>query len=164
MSGAADWVWLHASALVVGEAGIVVRGASGAGKSALTLALLALAQERKLFAALIGDDRVGIAARGGRIVARGAPNARGLIERRGFGIVAAQAEACAVVRLVVDLLSEARGARLPEDEERVADLSGIALPRLVFGAESAAIERGFAILARLDKIGDKIMTDAAHFA
>jgi len=97
-------------------------------------------------------------------VARGAPNMRGLIERRGFGIVAAQAETCAVVRLVVDLIAEPHGARLPETEQLVAELSGVALPRLIFGAESGAIERALAILARLDKIGDRIMTGPAHFA
>jgi serine kinase of HPr protein (carbohydrate metabolism regulator) len=160
----ADWLWLHANAAVVGEAGIVIRGASGAGKSALTLALIALAQERKMFAALIGDDRVAIAARSGRIVARGAPRVRGLIERRGYGIVAAPAEPTAVVRLVVDLLPERGGARLPEDAELSADLSGVALPRLTFGAESGAIARAYAILARLDKIDDKNMTEDAHFA
>jgi serine kinase of HPr protein (carbohydrate metabolism regulator) len=156
--------WLHASALIVREAGILICGPSGAGKSGLALALLELARERGLFAALVGDDRVEVRAAGGRVLVRGAANVQGLIEQRGYGIVEAQAEPCAVVRLVVDLLAERRAARMPEREELVANLAGIDLPRLMFGAESATIERAYATLGWLDKIDDKIMTRLAHFA
>ena len=48
---------VHASALVVGEAGVLIRGPSGSGKSSLALALLALADNRRSFVRLIGDDR-----------------------------------------------------------------------------------------------------------
>jgi len=80
MSGRADrgdeapgrgWTSIHASAVVVGEVGVVIRGPSDSGKSALALALLAVARERRLFAALIGDDRVSIAIEAGRVLARG---------------------------------------------------------------------------------------------
>jgi HPr kinase/phosphorylase len=160
----AGWISLHASALVVREAGVVIRGPSGAGKSALTLALIECARERRLFAALIGDDRVSVAARNGRALVRGAPSVQGLIEKRGYGIVEAASEPCAIVRLVVDLLGEGRGARLPEAKELATELAGIDLPRLPFGAESATIERAYATLGALDKINDKIMTRVAHFA
>jgi HPr kinase/phosphorylase len=156
------WEALHASALVLREAGVLIRGPSGSGKSALTLSLIQLARDRNLFAGLIGDDRVLVCARGDRVLAKGALHIHGLIERRGYGIVAAPTEPCAVVRLIVDLLPEGeRGARLPEETALTASLSGVDLPRLVFDGENPAIERAFAVL---DKIGDKIMTGFAHFA
>jgi HPr kinase/phosphorylase len=160
-----DAATLHASALIVGEAGVLVRGPSGSGKSSLTLALLALAGDRRCFARLIGDDRVLVRSEGARILASGAPNMLGLIERRGYGIVRASAEPCAVIRLVVDLLPEGeRSERLPERHALCVTLCGIALPRLVFEAVSTLFERSYGVLGYLDKIGDKNMTGFAHFA
>ena len=46
---------VHASAVAIGEAGILIRGPSGAGKSSLALALIALAQLQGRFARLIAD-------------------------------------------------------------------------------------------------------------
>jgi HPr kinase/phosphorylase len=156
---------IHASALVLGEAGILVRGPSGSGKSSLTLALLALADDRRLFARLIGDDRVLVRPEGARILARGAPNALGHIERRGYGIVRAPTEPCAIIRLVVDLLpQDERSERLPDKNALSVSLGGIALPRLVFDAASTLFARSCAVLGYLDKIGDKNMTGFAHFA
>jgi hypothetical protein len=164
-SSAPAWVAIHASALVVGEAGIVIRGPSGSGKSALTLALLALAGDRGLFAALIGDDRVLIAARHRRLLARGAPGVIGQIERRGFGIVAAPTEPCAVVRVVVDLLAGTdRVPRLPDASEFTTALGGVALARLTFDAGIGALERAYAILGHVDSASNRNMTGIAHFA
>ena len=156
---------VHATALVIGEAGVLVRGPSGSGKSALALALLALADDRKLFARLIGDDRVSISVENRRILARGAPNIHGLIERRGYGIVEMPTEPCAIVRLVVDLLPDHQpGARLPDEDTRRAFLAGMPAPRLMFDGGSSPLERAYAVLGYLDKTGDKIMTGFAHFA
>lgn len=49
---------IHANAFLIGSAGVLLRGPSGSGKSALTRELIALAQGARLFARLIGDDRV----------------------------------------------------------------------------------------------------------
>jgi HPr kinase/phosphorylase len=158
-------VAIHASALVLGEAGVLIRGPSGSGKSSLTLALLALAGERGLFAALIGDDRVLIRASGERILASGAPNVRGLIERRGLGIVRARTEPHAVIRLVVDLSPQGeRGPRLPDEDALGVSLGEITLPRLAFDSTSAPVERAYAVLEYLDRIDDKIVSGIAHFA
>jgi HPr kinase/phosphorylase len=156
---------VHATALVIGEAGVLVRGPSGSGKSALALALLSLASDRKLFAGLIGDDRVSISSKSQRIQVRGTPNIQGLIERRGYGIVEAPTEPCAIVRLVVDLLPrDQSSARLPDEAACKTFLVGIAAPRLIFDGSSGPIERAYAVLGYLDKIDDKIMTGFAHFA
>jgi HPr kinase/phosphorylase len=156
---------VHASALVLGEAGVLIRGPSGSGKSGLALALMALAGHRGIFAALVGDDRVHIRVSGRQILASGAPSVRGLIERRGFGIVRAPTEPCAVVRLVVDLsLGSKRNPRLPDDDSLSVSIANIVVPRLAFDAASAPIERAYAILEYLDRIGDKIVSGIAHFA
>jgi HPr kinase/phosphorylase len=155
---------IHATALVLGETGVLIRGPSGSGKSALALALLTLADERKLFARLVGDDRVMIAVRCGRILAEGAPAIHSLIERRGYGIVRERAEACTVIRLVVDLRPEgALSQRMPDADESRVRIGEIALPRLIFDQQSGPFERAYAVHRYLDKIDDKIMTGFAHF-
>jgi HPr kinase/phosphorylase len=156
---------IHATALVLGEAGVLIRGPSGSGKSALTLALLALADDRKLFARLIGDDRVSIRSQCHKILAEGVPRTQGLIERRGCGIVTERAESCAVIRVVVDLASkDTRAARMPEPDASKVHIGQIALPRLTFDDESGPFDRAYAVLRYLDKVDDKIMTGFAHFA
>jgi HPr kinase/phosphorylase len=156
---------VHATALVLGETGVLIRGPSGSGKSGLALALLALGRARRLFASLIGDDRVWIRMENRQILARGAPAILGLIERRGFGIVETPTEPCAIVRLVVDLLPQGeRVSRLPDDGFLKAFLCGVELPRLIFDRESGPTERAYAVLGRLDKLDDKIITGFAHFA
>lgn len=120
---------VHASCVVVGEAGFLLRGASGTGKSRLAFDLLWEGRRAGLNAALVGDDRVAVEARHGRIIARGLPAVAGLIEVRGLGLVeVAHAPAC-VLRLVVDCLPEP-GPRMPEPGETETFISGIALPRM----------------------------------
>jgi HPr kinase/phosphorylase len=126
MSGA-----LHASAVLVGERGVLLRGVSGAGKSLLALALIGRVRREGGFAALVGDDRVWLEAIHDRIIARGAPKLAGLCERRCQGLVEAPHEAEAVIRLVVDLAE--RGAtppRMPEVDDLYVTVGGVALPRL----------------------------------
>ncbi len=77
---------LHASAVVIAEAGVLICGPSGAGKSSLAFALITAAEDAGLFARLVGDDRIGIESRGGRLIAHGHPMILGKIERRGQGI------------------------------------------------------------------------------
>ena len=78
---------LHATAVIFGEDGVLILGPTGAGKSALALALLARARATNRFAALVGDDRVWAHAVAGRLVVRGAPATAGLVERRMSGLV-----------------------------------------------------------------------------
>ncbi|MDB5649623.1 MAG: hprK, partial [Hyphomicrobiales bacterium] len=70
---------VHASALVVGETGILVRGRSGTGKSSLVMALLDAAARRNLFARLVADDRVCLHVAGDRLLATPHPAIAGLI-------------------------------------------------------------------------------------
>jgi serine kinase of HPr protein (carbohydrate metabolism regulator) len=125
--------YLHASAVVIGEAGLLIRGASGGGKTQLALALIELAGRDGRFARLVGDDRVHVSPAGGRLVIRPHPAIAGHVERRGLGLAPAPHEAAAALRLVVDCL-EGSPARLPEAEEMVTELQGVTLPRLAVDA------------------------------
>ncbi|MBI1868525.1 MAG: aldolase [Methylocystis sp.] len=123
---------VHANALLIGEAGVLLRGPSGSGKSALTLDLLALAAQQGVFARLIGDDRVELVNRHGRLIARPHKAIAGAIEERGVGVVRAPCEPAGVIRCVVDLIGAAEPApqRYPPEMALETQLCGVALPRL----------------------------------
>jgi serine kinase of HPr protein (carbohydrate metabolism regulator) len=121
-------IYIHATAVAIGEAGILIRGPSGAGKSRLALELIAEARRRGLFGRLVGDDRVTIAPHGGRLVAIGHPAIAGQIESRGEGILDFSYERAVVIRLVVDLAEEAP-ERLPP-ARATTSLHAILLPQL----------------------------------
>ncbi|MFL4972164.1 MAG: HPr kinase/phosphorylase, partial [Microvirga sp.] len=87
---------IHATCVVIGEAGILIRGASGSGTSSLAGALLAGAALAGRFGRLVGDDRVEIAVLNGRLVARPVKPIEGRLEVRGIGIVALAHEPAAV--------------------------------------------------------------------
>ena len=95
---------VHASAVCVGEQAILIRGASGTGKSCLTLDLI-LAGRTGVIAEtlLIGDDRVRLDTRDGRLFAHAVPELEGMIEIRGLGIRRCAFVPEAAVALVVDL-------------------------------------------------------------
>ena len=59
---------VHATAIVIGETGVLIRGRSGSGKSSLALALVARVRLAGGFAAFVADDRVALAPAGGRSV------------------------------------------------------------------------------------------------
>ena len=120
---------IHATTVAIGEAGVLIRGESGAGKSVLALALIAQAQLGGQFARLVADDRTALTACGGRLLARPVPPLEGLIERRGLGLTPEPYQPSIVLRLIVDL-SGAEPKRMPEPEELVERLAGVDLPRL----------------------------------
>src|SRR5256885_1430683 len=103
----ADAPSLHASAVLVGNFAVLIRGTAGAGKSRLALALIGAAETGLLrFARLVGDDRVHLQACNGRLMVQPAPHLSGLIEVRGIGIRRLNYEPIAVVGLVVDLAAK----------------------------------------------------------
>ena len=137
---------LHASALVVGEAGVLIRGPSGAGKSRLALALVAEARRNGGFAALVADDRTLVTRHGGRLVARPHPALAGLAERRGLGILPVDHEPACVLALVVDLVAD-WPARLPDDAERRCAIARVVLPRLTVATGASTPDAVILILS-----------------
>ncbi|WGJ13041.1 aldolase [Methylocapsa sp. D3K7] len=141
--------YLHATAAVIGEAGILIMGRTGAGKSKLALALIAAAEAAGTFARLVGDDRIGIERRGDRIIARGHRAILGKIERRGHGIGEIPFLAAAVVRLVVSLGGQGHACppRLPDEAEANTVLAGLRLPFTSLRQDAAACDLAASVLA-----------------
>lgn len=139
---------VHASAVLVGARAVLIRGASGAGKSRLALGLLDAARDGRLrFARLVGDDRVHLESVNGRLLVRPAQPLAGLIELRGAGLLRRDHEPCAVVGWVVDL-DAADAQRLPDRQP--FDLHGIKLPRLALASGAAPL---LAVIALITSMG-----------
>jgi HPr kinase/phosphorylase len=140
---------LHATAVIHGESGVLVLGPSGSGKSALALALMARATDAGAFGALLGDDRIFVRKAGDRLIACGAANMAGVIERRMAGLVAVRHEPAAIVRLVVELSERGRRwARMPENDEGLV-VGEIALPRLALDSGLSVCDQALAVEERL---------------
>lgn len=124
-----DGALIHACAVLYEGHGVLVRGASGAGKSRLVLDLIDDAETHGRDGALVADDRVRLRAANGRLVARAPRTIAGRIELRGLGIVTLPHESACVIALVVDI-EETLPPRMPEEEARFAVVEGVALPCL----------------------------------
>ena len=133
MTGAAD-ATVHASAVLVGNRAVLIRGPSGSGKSRLAFDLILAGRSGQIAPALlIGDDRVHLGVSAGQLIVKPAPALTGLIEIRGLGIRHCDFAPEAAVGLLVDL-NAADAARLPPPESLLAQISGINVPRIPVGA------------------------------
>jgi len=122
---------IHASVVLVGARALLIRGASGAGKSRLALALLQAADRgEEIFARLVADDRVDLEARNGLLLCRPPESLAGLLEVRGLGILRFPHEPVAAAGLIADLGTEP--PRLPDTADSVATIGGVTLPRIAF--------------------------------
>jgi HPr kinase/phosphorylase len=140
---------LHATAIVIGEAGVLILGPSGGGKSSLAFALIVAAEGAGFFARLVGDDRVCIELRGGRLIARGHPSILGKIERRGQGIFEVPALPAAIVRSVILLVGLEEAPRLPEPDDLRTVLAGVTLPLMKLRQDAAQAGVASEVLADL---------------
>jgi len=130
---------IHATAVLIGVKAVLIRGPSGAGKSSLAWELIQASGTAALpFARLVGDDRVSVEAKTGRLLVRPAATLAGLIEIHGLGIRLLPHEPVAVAGLVVDLAA-ADAARLPASEAAETAVSGVILPRLPVAAGARAL-------------------------
>lgn len=118
---------VHASAVRFAGCGILIRGASGSGKSALVLSLLFADKDARL----VADDRVALSVAGGRLMAAAPEALAGLLEVRGQGIIRRPFVSPAAIGMVVDLMPLADCPRLPDPGDERAAILGIDLPRLI---------------------------------
>jgi HPr kinase/phosphorylase len=128
-----DSASIHASAVLVGDRAVLIRGPSGSGKSGLAFALILAGRAGQLPpTALIGDDRVRLTARGGRLIVQSVDELAGKIEIRGLGIRTVAFAKEGPVGLVVDL-SAADSERLPPPEALRTTVSSLEIPRIPVG-------------------------------
>jgi serine kinase of HPr protein (carbohydrate metabolism regulator) len=118
---------VHASAVLIGERGVLIRGAAGSGKSSLLLGLLSGWPATTW---LIADDRVILTAAHGRLVAAAPAPLQGLLEIRGQGIVRLPFVSPARLDFVVDLLPPANCPRMPAQARPTVLVEGIGLAHL----------------------------------
>jgi HPr kinase/phosphorylase len=143
----------HASAVLIGPKAVLIRGASGAGKSTVAWRLIEAGRQGVLpFARLVGDDRVELEASHGRLLVRPPQNLAGLLEIRALGLRHLDYEPVAVVGLVLDLSSPGP-ERLPSPEAAQATVEGIVLPRLGAASPETTVSILVAFL-RTEALGD----------
>ena len=130
---------VHASAVLVENRAVLIRGPSGSGKSRLAFDLILAGRSGQIPpAVLVGDDRVHLEAYRGQIVVRPPPELAGLIEIGGLGIRRCGFAGEAVVGLVVDL-SAADAERLPAPEALLTRINGVGIPRIPVESRYAAL-------------------------
>jgi len=101
---------IHATCVAIDGRGVLLRGASGSGKSDLALRLIDEG------AKLVADDQVRIAGVGRKLVAHAPRTIAGKMEVRGVGIVTVGTKRAAAIALVVELTPRARIERMPQPQ------------------------------------------------
>ena len=131
---------LHGTCVAYGQAGLLIIGTSGSGKSALALSLMGMN------ATLVADDRVSVTNVEGLLTARCPPAIQGMIEARGIGLIAAKTQPTTLITCVVDL-DQVEPDRLPP--HRTLTILGVEVD-LVFGKDTPNLA---AALNQLMQIG-----------
>ena len=137
---------VHATAVALGGAGVLLRGPSGSGKSDLALRLIDGGGR------LVADDQT-ILSRDGATIRMTAPaTIAGRLEVRGLGIVTVPTATAAALTLVVDLVAAAEIHRLPRPA--TCRVLGLAVPRCALAPfeVSAAAKLRVAVAAAVDGI------------
>ncbi len=111
---------IHATTVALTGAAVLLRGASGSGKSDLGLRLIDRGWS------LVADDQTAIQVRGGVLFATAPDSIEGKIEVRGLGIKKLPITGEMPVRLIVDLKPRHELERLPEPQE--IPIAGVSLP------------------------------------
>ena len=118
---------IHATGLVLGTTGIILRGPSGAGKSLLAIELIDEWELRGQEARLVSDDRIDVEATRTGLVMHAPKAIEGLIELRGRGIVSRPFVAKAPLHLVVDMVDTLE--RMVEEDALVTEIEGVTIAR-----------------------------------
>ena len=131
---------VHATCVAIAGRGVLIRGASGSGKTVLGLELIRRARAGGLDAGLVADDRTRLEADGGVLTASCPPPILGKVEIRGYGIVDASAIKAGPVplALVADLVPAGEAERFGLDLTTVLCGVTVAALRLPAGPSPAA--------------------------
>ena len=105
---------VHASSVVVGTMGILIRGPSGSGKTTLMMELINQSNNCDEFACVICDDQTGLSATNDQLIAHRIEQISDQLEVRGFGILSVKSIDAAIVHVVVDLIDPTLLERMPE--------------------------------------------------
>ena len=143
----ADAINIHATVVLLGDHGVAILGASGAGKTSLALALICRWRALGRFARLVADDQAFVFARNDRLLCLTPAAIAGMVEFRGLGPRGVAFEPGAVIDIVVELLDAGQSARL--EPPATLDMHNVQLPLLRLPARNAAgaVESIAALLA-----------------
>jgi len=130
---------VHATCVALGKQGVLLRGASGSGKSDLALRLIdrpgrgvgATVME----AGLVADDQVVLTRNGDDLIASAPGRIAGLLEVRGLGLVRVAPARAVRLALVVDLEAAENIERYPVEKSEVV-LLGCAVARVAIDASA----------------------------
>ncbi len=137
---------LHATAVLLGDSGVLITGRPGSGKTTLALSLIDYFRRSGRFSQLICDDQVLLSAQSGRVVCRAPQSIAGLVEIRGLGPRPLEHEAAMVADLLVRLIPTGSAERFPD--ERSESLAGCHIPCLEL-AEACVETATFAVASWL---------------
>jgi serine kinase of HPr protein (carbohydrate metabolism regulator) len=139
---------VHGTAIALGASAVLIRGASGSGKSDLALRCLALAPTALIAspAMLVADDRVVVTRSGDRLRVEAPATIRGKLEVRGVGILSVPYAPSAELALLADLVAAGDVERLPEE---TADTEILGLRRRLVRIEPFAAAAPIKLLLAL---------------
>jgi len=126
---------IHATAVILVDRGILILGASGAGKTSLALTLIRQTVTEGRFARLVADDQVFLASGAGKLLASAPATIAGLVEVRAYGPRPIHAEQSAVIDLAVSLETPDNTPRLREPQS--IEFQGVGLDHLILPARDA---------------------------
>ena len=124
----------HASCVAIEEFGLLIRGASGSGKSDLVLRLL----DELRGVSLVADDQVIIFEQDGGLIASAPATLAGKLEIRGQGIITRPHLAQVKLSHIIDLAAPSDIARMPEASELQSSLLNHVFPRLKLDGKQAS--------------------------
>jgi HPr kinase/phosphorylase len=133
---------IHGTCLAVGDAGVLLVGKPGSGKSDLALRLID-GQGSGLSGAirgarLVADDQVVVRRDGEALFASAPPALRGKLEVRGLGIVDVPSGDHVPLRLAVRLTPVAEIERLPDLARARMEMLGLAIPLVLIDPGTAS--------------------------
>ncbi|MER0239936.1 hypothetical protein [Fulvimarina sp. MAC8] len=129
---------VHGTALIVGTAGILIRGPAQSGKTSLCISLLRRAGSISQNAYLIADDRVDLERTDEAIVMVAPRSIKGLVEIAGVGIVPEETAESAQLSLIIDLIASEGRRRMPDEGDQTDMILGRPVKRIEMPRRDAA--------------------------